>query len=304
MKFKKIIVPNYIFRDELGEFVFHNVGILVSADSTVTPETFNQESDDFSISSTEIEKLGREAAQRYFNDKYTKVLKGEYEITPTELNGIRLFLGVNGTELAKLLNLNKSSISRIINSKNPMQRDTALLVIEKLGSELETPGITKHIVERLEADNNEPLNDLSLPAEKVAEWIIRKFVELEECVTNLKLQKLLYYVQGIGIGRYHTRVIAEDFYAWEHGPVVTHIYHKYKSSGAGALVVDSSADLTEIKNSKLATEILNETMSTYGKFSAWVLRNKTHCEPPWVETIEGHKIELDKMRSFFKEIVK
>lgn len=304
MNLKKIVVPNYVFRDELGEFVFHNVCILVSSDSNVSAESFNQDYDDFSISSKEIEKLGREAAQRYFNDKYTKVLKGEYQIKPSEFNGIRLFLGVNGSELAKLLNLNKSSISRIINNKNPVQRDTMLLVMEKLGNELETPGITKHIVERFEAENVQSLNDLSLPAEKVAEWIIRKFVELEECVTNLKLQKLLYYAQGIGIGRYNTKVIAEDFYAWEHGPVIEHLYHKYKGSGSGALVVDPAADISQIKNSQIATEILTETINIYGKYSAWVLRNKTHCEPPWTETSQGQKIDLDKMRSFFKEVVK
>lgn len=304
MNLKKIVVPNYVFRDELGEFVFHNVCILVSSDSNITAESFNQATDDFSISSMEIEKLGREAAQRYFNDKYTKVLKGEHEITPSEFNGIRLFLGVNGTQLAKLLNLDKSSISRIINSKSPVQRDTMLLLMEKLGNELDTPGITKHIVERFEAESDQPTNDLNLPAEKIAEWIIRRFVELEECITNLKLQKVLYYVQGIGLGRHNTKIIAEDFYAWEHGPVITHLYHKYKSSGAGALVVDPAADLTMVKNSKIATDILTETMNTYGKYSAWVLRNKTHCEPPWTETVQGQKIDLEKMRSFFREVVK
>ncbi len=303
MKFRKIVVPHYVFRDELGEFTFHNVALLVEVDGPVTPESFDQKTDDYSISSSEVERLGREAAQRYFNDTYTKVLKGEYEVTPKEFNGIRLFLNVNGTELAKLLNLDKSSISRIINHKQPIQRDTMLLIMEKLGNELDTPGITKHIIERLEASNHAPLENMSFPADKVAEWIIRKFVELEECITNLKLQKLLYYAQGIGVGRYQTKVIQEDLYAWEHGPVVESIYHKYKPFGAGPLVVDPVADITDLVDNKLVIDVLNETMIAYGKYSAWVLRNKTHCEPPWVETQQGHKIELDKMRAFFNGII-
>lgn len=303
MKFRRIVVPNYVFRDELGEFTFHNVTLLVDTDSTIIPESFDQAKDDFSISSSEIEKIGREAAQRYFNDKYTKVLKGEYEVSPKEFNGIRLFLNVNGTEMAKLLNLDKSSISRIINDKQPIQRDTMLLIMEKLRNELDTPGITKLIINRLEASNDEQLEDMSFPAEKVAEWIIRKFVELEECITNLKLQKLLYYVQGIGVGRHHTKIIQEDFCAWEHGPVVEIIYHKYKRFASGALVVEPGADITKLESNKLVIDVLNETMIAYGKYSAWILRNRTHCEPPWVETQQGSKIELEKMRVFFSGIV-
>ena len=303
MKFKKIIVPNYIFRDELGEFMFHNVTLLVEVNSLVKPESFNQQTNDYSISSSEVEKLEKEAAQRYFNDKYTKVLKGEHKITHKEFNGIKLFLNVNGSELAKLLNLDKSSISRIINRKQPIQTDTMLLIMEKLGNELDRPGTTKRIIEKLKGNNDEPLKDLSFPAEKVAEWIIRRFAKLEECVTNLKLQKLLYYAQGIGLGRYHTRIIKEDFYAWEHGPVVQEVYRKYKSSGSNALEIDSSVDITDLIENNLVTDVLNETMGAYGKYAAWVLRDKTHGEPPWADTQPNQKIEIDKMRDFFSNVV-
>lgn len=303
MKLKKVIIPNYVFRDELGEFLFHNVNIIVDINSDITPESFSQEKDDFSISSTEIDKMGREAAQRYFNDKYKKVIKGGYKITPNEFNGMRLFLNVNGTGLAKLLNLDKSSISRIISEKQEIQRDTMLLIMEKIGNEIETPGITKLIVEKLESDDNQPIEDMGLIPGVIAEWIIRRFVELEECITNLKLQKLLYYVQGIGVGRYHTKVISEDFYAWEHGPVIESIYHQYKEFGAGALLINPETDIKKVLENQLALRILDETINTYGKFSAWVLRDKTHCESPWLNASEGEKIEIEAMRIFFRGIL-
>lgn len=303
MKLRKVIVPQYIFKDELGQFVFHDISILVDVRSSITRENFNQASDDFSITSSEIERMGREAAQRFFNDKYKKILKSEHALQPSEFNGIRLFLGINGTELSRLLNLDKSSISRIINEKQEIQKDTMLFIMEKMRNELETPGITKATLAELENTSSTEVNELGVPAALVAEWLIRKFVELEECITNLKLQKLLYYAQGLGVGRYSCRLINDDFYAWEHGPVVKDVYHHYKNYGSGALAVDPSVDLSVILKNEQVIQILNDTLNMYGKFSAWVLRSKTHCETPWVETDQGRVIEFEKIQSFFRSIL-
>ena len=61
MKFKKLIIPNFVFENELGKFQFHDASVLVDASSEITPSSFNQETDDYSISSFEIERMNREA---------------------------------------------------------------------------------------------------------------------------------------------------------------------------------------------------------------------------------------------------
>lgn len=110
MKYRKLIIPNFIFEDELGQFQFHDVSILVDANSDISPSTFNQKTDDYSLSSFEIERINRESAQRFFNEKYNQIIKGKYHLTTKEVNGIRLFLNVNGTELGKLICLDKGTI--------------------------------------------------------------------------------------------------------------------------------------------------------------------------------------------------
>lgn len=301
MRFKKVIVPKYLFRDELGEFIFHDIAVLVDAASTITAETFSQEQDEYSILSSEIERMGREAGQRFFNDTYKKVLRGDQELTPSQFNGIRLFLNVNGTELANLLNLDKSSVSRMMSGKQEIQRNTQLLLMEKLKNELETPGITRAILKELENGDPTETVHLDFSAMAISEWLIRRFLELEDCITNLKLQKMLYYCQGVAAGKYNCRLIKEDFLAWEHGPVIESIYHSYKSCGSSALPINQSADITMIQENELALRVLTDAMNLYGKFGAWVLRNKTHCETPWIETPQGSVIEFEKMKSFFKE---
>ncbi len=57
MKVKKIIIPKYTFVDRKGIFVFKNVEILIDLNSNITPETFNQDEDDYYISSKEIERF-------------------------------------------------------------------------------------------------------------------------------------------------------------------------------------------------------------------------------------------------------
>ena len=54
-------------------------------------------------------------------------------------------------------------------------------------------------------------------------------------ITNLKLQKLLYFVQGEYSRVKGTRLIADDFYAWQLGPVVPNVYAEYSIFSSSTL---------------------------------------------------------------------
>ena len=49
----------------------------------------------------------------------------------------------------------------------------------------------------------------------------------EERLTNKKINKLLYYVQGHSFLRLGHQFFDEDIQAWDHGPVVPSIYHTF-----------------------------------------------------------------------------
>ena len=59
----------------------------------------------------------------------------------------------------------------------------------------------------------------------VAKFIIQK---AKSPVSNLKLQKLLYYVQGWHLGIYGEPVFSQPIQAWIHGPVVPYVFGKFK----------------------------------------------------------------------------
>ena len=48
-------------------------------------------------------------------------------------------------------------------------------------------------------------------------------------ITNLKLQKLLYYAQGLSLAVLDRPIFQEKIFHWEHGPVIDVIYHQYKT---------------------------------------------------------------------------
>jgi len=139
-------------------------------------------------------------------------------------------------------------------------------------------------------------------AEDIAEWFLNKNriqmnFEDSEYITNLKLQKLLYYAQGYFLAKKDTPLFNDDFLAWEHGPVVRKIYNKYKTNGANGIVYNKDFN---VKMDNETENILEEVYENYGQYTAWKLRNMTHEEEPWKTTTRNDIISKEKIRDFFK----
>lgn len=119
-----------------------------------------------------------------------------------------------------------------------------------------------------------------------------------DLISNLKLQKLLYYAQGFNLALYSSRLFQEDITAWEHGPVVPDAYHAFKEFGADAIPAPEAMDFTIFDPATV--ELLDEVYAVYGQFSAWKLRNMTHEESPWKETPINEIISTQKMQEYFE----
>lgn len=129
--------------------------------------------------------------------------------------------------------------------------------------------------------------------------------EAGDGLSNLKLQKLVYYAQGFHLALTGKPLFGEPIEAWGHGPVVPCLYRSFKQHGAEPIPPPESgiipADYPED-----VRELLDEVYSVYGQFSAWKLRNMTHGEPPWREAHEvasSATISLDSMRKYFSTLI-
>jgi uncharacterized phage-associated protein len=124
--------------------------------------------------------------------------------------------------------------------------------------------------------------------------------EAGDSISNLKVQKLLYYAQGAHLALYDSPLFPESIKAWSYGPVVPQVYHEYKYCCAGAIPVER-VELSDY--SPRIREVLDEVNSVYGQFTASKLTAMTHQEPPWTKTPQGETISTEDMKEFFKTLV-
>ena len=105
--------------------------------------------------------------------------------------------------------------------------------------------------------------------------------EVYEGITHLKLQKLLYFAQGVALSMLDgQKLFNEKIMAWEHGPVVKEVYDIYKANGRNYLEInttdESDAVIASIENNAFASKILNLVYDNFAIYTAWQLRDMTH----------------------------
>jgi uncharacterized phage-associated protein len=143
----------------------------------------------------------------------------------------------------------------------------------------------------------------TLNAQDIADYLLAK-VDLEsgDVMTPLKLQKLLYYAQGLHLAVNHGEpAFGENICAWKFGPVVKSIYDRYEHLKFRPISPRSKISLD--KYPPEMREILNAVHANYGQFSAEKLRDMTHEEPPWKNTKPNRVIPLSLLQEFFSTVV-
>ncbi|WP_298938434.1 type II toxin-antitoxin system antitoxin SocA domain-containing protein [uncultured Ruegeria sp.] len=120
-------------------------------------------------------------------------------------------------------------------------------------------------------------------AKSVARWFVnRADRSAGEAITQLKVQKLVYYTEAWHLAYFDRPLLAEDFQAWAHGPVVRALYLKYRNFSWDGLPVEKGA-----MPSEATQELLEAIYESYGQYSAKKLEEMTHSERPWLEARNG-----------------
>ena len=104
--------------------------------------------------------------------------------------------------------------------------------------------------------------------------------EAGDSLSNLKLQKLVYYAQGFHLALNSSPLFSEEIAAWAHGPVVPELYRSFKQHRAEP-IPPPEGGINGDDYPQDVRELLDEVYSVYGQFSASKLRNMTHEEAPW-----------------------
>ena len=137
--------------------------------------------------------------------------------------------------------------------------------------------------------------------------------EVYEGITHLKLQKLIYFSQGIYLAYTGKPLFNEKVVAWEHGPVVKEVYDKFKHFKRTDISIhfndDDISKMSDLEENEKIINVLEYVYRNYGGYTAWQLREMSHIQGgPWQVTVstKGMNSEITKetMKKHFERYVK
>ncbi len=127
--------------------------------------------------------------------------------------------------------------------------------------------------------------------------------ESGDSITQLKLQKLVYFAQGISLALFNKPLFNEPIEAWEHGPVARVLRKTFGAFEKNAIPAPGEIDFDIY--SQQEKELIYKVYSVYGEHTAYYLRQLTHEHPIWHEAFSSPTaiITQEKMEGFFKSII-
>lgn len=126
-------------------------------------------------------------------------------------------------------------------------------------------------------------------ASLVAKWFILRARSSEaHDLDNLKLQKLLFLAHSRYLATHDAPLIREPVEAWKHGPVVSTVYHEFKSFVERPIEVDLSEHGPWERLSADIEDALVHTWTAFGVLTGWRLRDLTHELGPWEASYAPH----------------
>ncbi len=143
-------------------------------------------------------------------------------------------------------------------------------------------------------------------ANDVAKLFLKWARENGDTITNLKIQKLLYYAQAWYLVNYGRRLFDDDIEAWDLGPVIRSIYRKWKKYNSMPIQYTPN-DKEENAFEKHHLEFLVEFYRIFSSFSSTALVSMTHNEDPWKKAFESGKnnvISPSLMKEYYTKVYK
>ena len=144
---------------------------------------------------------------------------------------------------------------------------------------------------------------MTIKALDVARYILTLVdVDKGDIISNLKLQKILYYIQGYHLAYFNKPLFNDKIEAWKYGPVVVNVYHEYKDYDREQLPTNNyNFDISKLSQEQ--KNLIINVFNTYNNFSAPKLVEMTHDELPWKESYSpdiSKEISIETMKKYFK----
>lgn len=130
------------------------------------------------------------------------------------------------------------------------------------------------------------MNIAKYSAFEVAKFIINRYNDRNISISNLKLQKLLYFTQAIFLLNEGKACFKEEIEAWKLGPVVPCVYYEYRHNGFSSIDKIEGFDYDYMQDD---SKYIDSVIDIFKDYSAKDLVELTHEQDPWKKTYERDK---------------
>ena len=133
----------------------------------------------------------------------------------------------------------------------------------------------------------------------VAKYIITYCKKNQKPISNLKLQKLLYFVQAQFLVSENHACFNNRIEAWDLGPVVPDVYHQFKVYGSNPIILWKDGHFGISTHDR---NIIDSIVDDCNQYTASQLVDLTHLQTPWIQAREkahNGQITNESIREFF-----
>jgi len=160
------------------------------------------------------------------------------------------------------------------------------------------------------------MEHIGYDARSVANYLLDLARQYGIALTNLQLQKIVFFAHGTYLQRFGCDLILNRFEAWDHGPVVPELYHSLKVYRDKPIT--GMATRFQLEDQRLVPvlydfplrvqEHLKDTLLFYGRMNPWELVKLSHApNGPWFRTRQNAEqhvnfsmmIDAELIRKFF-----
>jgi len=140
---------------------------------------------------------------------------------------------------------------------------------------------------------------MSYTAKTIARFVVDYFYSTDVPITNLKLQKILYYLEADFLVHTGISLFDDDIVAWKYGPVVPNVYTEFRKNGSFEIEENYPKEVAEIDDNTAAA--IQKVLIRSKGYSAMELVRKSHKEDPWAQTPQSHPISKTKIKEYYNE---
>lgn len=150
----------------------------------------------------------------------------------------------------------------------------------------------------------------------VALYVVHHSYEKQTPITNLHLQKILYYIQAYFLTKFNRSCFKEEILHRQYGPVIKEVYDEFKCYGANDIPKDASylkvsfdKKRNQIVTEKIqydSNEFIPQDLKTmdiiidnYIKLNPFQLMKKTHEEDLWINSKTNDVIKVKDIKKYY-----